>query len=929
MINDPATIVKIAGDYIIYFNFSKGLLVYYIPESVDSLNKVLNSAYGAGSTYGDGPLVTQVNNALCIPLIYGECKVAGNIIWQKDTDSKILDKVISFCRGEIEDITDIKINNKAISTYKNYTCRTYKGTTTQAIDALVTGTTQEDKVKLVGGLRGIAYAALRITEISELSGLFNLTVKIKGQKVKVYSDLDSYQIKYSNNPAWCILDFLTNYNGCDLDESDIDIASFIESAAYCDEIVNGQPRFTLNLALDRKLERQDWLNLMLVSCRGYFTYENGKISLKIEKAQDSVQHFTPDNIIAGSERFWTIPREKRIDAIKVQYVDPANEYAKIFATAEAEVIENKQPVVQEIQAWGVTNFNQASRLAWFYLNQIKTCNKFISFRTSQEGLDRTVGDVIEITSTFLGYERKKMIIAHLSESQEGQIDIICREYNPDLYTDKLGSAAPVVNPITLPNVFDAPSAPDNLTLEEYGYRTSQGIHVSNIKVSYDEVDSIHLKRYEISYSRDNGETWTEGLVSYGNNYEIKNVETNKGYIVRVQAVTSRDIFSEPAENVINIVGKDAPPENVKEFALFPKGNMVKAVIIPSDEPDIDFHEIRKGLSWDKGELVCKFQGKTTMFRPNQEGTVTYLIKAVDNAGNYSNDAVRSLVNVSGLTPKNIVIDNTFFEEDYEISGNNTEITMPVVDLGVNFEDCCSPKESSLYVSFENMEKYNVEYKCGFSDSNNCSCNTPPDEDSGGYGPPPTEGNPGGYNPPPTEGYNPPPTEGSGGSDVEINWSDWKSAATESVFAGQYVQVRIKSANNTPPPEDDDSGGYGPPPKEGDPSGGGVQEGDPSQPSTGGGSSGIGWPEEIRVIIDVEDIEDVVYGIDIPAQTTTVQLNKSFSVPPSITPVTADFTGKSCSWRIKNIKTKYFDIELLDKDDNLIQGKLLSATARGY
>lgn len=234
-----------------------------------------------------------------------------------------------------------------------------------------------------------------------------------------------------------------------------------------------------------------------------------------------------------------------------------------------------------------------------------------------------------------------------------------KEYNPSLYQDKMGSAEPIVNAINLPNMFDTPPTPRFLTLDEYGWRTPEGNHIATIKVSYEEIDYIHLSHYEISYSTDNGVSWEQGKVSYNNAYTIENVQIGQEYIVKVQSVTNRNIFSEPTEATLKIVGKNNPPEKVKEFTVFQKGDMLKAVIIPPDDLDIDHYEIRKGLFWNSSEFVCSFSDKTVMFKPDEMGTVNYLIKAVDNVGNYSNAAVRSAVNVSGLTPKNIIIEESF------------------------------------------------------------------------------------------------------------------------------------------------------------------------------------------------------------------------------------------------------------------------------
>ena len=809
------------------------------------------SAIGAGSpTYSWGKLQTQTSNCLAIPIIYGEVKVAGNTIWQTGAGTTTLQKVIALGDGEIEAITDVRINNKGIGSLPGCNYSSYTGTKTQLIDGRIAGGTNAGRAKLVGGLKNTAYIALTAKASNELSGGVNLTTIVKGSKIKVYSDLYNFEIKYSNNPAWCILDFLTRYNGSGLSLNEIDLQSFIDAAAYCDEEVDGQPRFTLNIVLDEKKSRLDWLENMLITCRGYTYYQNGKLALKIEKPEQVMQVFDKDNILAGSEKFWTTPREKKTDIFKVQYIDPKNEYARIFASAEAEEFENEQPIVQEVQAWGVTNFNQASRLAWYYLNQAKTCNKFISFSTSQEGLDRTIGDVIEVTSTFLGYENKKMRIVHMAEAQEGQIEIVCKEYNENLYSDKTGSAEPVINTINLPNVFDTPPTPQNLVVDENCWRTPEGNHIATIKVTYDELDYFHLSHYEISYSNDNGETWEQGKISYNGSYTIENVVIGQEYLVRVQAVTRKDIFSEPAEATLLTVGKNNPPQPPKDLILIQKGDFLKAMITPPDDPDIASYEIRIGTDWENSELVHSCIETTTMFRPTQNGTACYLIKAVDNVGNYSETATRAVLEISGIMPKNIIIEKTFTQEDLIIEDN--EILLPVMDLGVNFQDYRQVRETRLFVNFES--EATVMYRCAYSDFKGWDYLIS-DEDEWEDNAPPM-------------------------------WSDWKLHTQEPTFCGQYVQVKIIGEN-------------------------------------------LYQIETINVIADVEDIEDTVTNIEIPAKITTITLNKNFTVPPVIIPTTVDETGKTCAWRVTHSDLHHFDIELLDKNDNTIKGKILSATARGY
>lgn len=382
--------------------------------------------------YRFGALQTTASNALCVPIIYGQVKAAGNKIWQSPVN-KTFNAIIAFGEGQINSISNVQLNDYDISTLSGCSADTYLGNGTQSIDPRVTGSAQPDKAALVGGLKYTAYIALTITPSNKVaSNYLNVTADIQGKLINVYTNPTTCTKKYSNNPAWCIFDFLTCLNGCNMSVDSLDIQSFITAAGYCDTKVGSEtdPRFSLNLILDQRKSRAAWLNQMLVTCRGNLVYNaNNKLSLVIEQDNASVQDFTPDNIIKGSEYFWTTQKYQRADILRMRYIYPTEQCARVFAIAESDSFLNDPPIVQEIEAFGITNFKQASRLAWFYLNQANNCNKFITFKTTQIALDRMVGDVITFTSSFLGYVKKKMRIVSISEAQNGQIQITCRENN--------------------------------------------------------------------------------------------------------------------------------------------------------------------------------------------------------------------------------------------------------------------------------------------------------------------------------------------------------------------------------------------------------------------------------------------------------------------------------------------------------------------
>ena len=108
--------------------------------------------------YRFGTLETQANNSLCVPIVYGQARAAGNKIWQS-SGTETFQALICFAEGEISGFSDIRINNILIddSALTGCSYTSYVGNGTQSIDSRVPGATQTDKAELVGGLKHTAY----------------------------------------------------------------------------------------------------------------------------------------------------------------------------------------------------------------------------------------------------------------------------------------------------------------------------------------------------------------------------------------------------------------------------------------------------------------------------------------------------------------------------------------------------------------------------------------------------------------------------------------------------------------------------------------------------------------------------------------------------------------------------------------------------
>src|SRR5262252_8584547 len=84
----------------------------------------------------------------------------------------------------------------------------------------------------------------------------NITTEILGKRVRV-ATFDHAAEVWSDDPAWCVMDFLTDTRyGLGIPDGDIDLASFGQWSVYNNQTVDGERRHLLNYVLDRDARAQ-------------------------------------------------------------------------------------------------------------------------------------------------------------------------------------------------------------------------------------------------------------------------------------------------------------------------------------------------------------------------------------------------------------------------------------------------------------------------------------------------------------------------------------------------------------------------------------------------------------------------------------------------------------------------------------------------
>lgn len=204
------------------------------------------------------PLITKFGSTNKLPVIYGQQRVAGVIVYEgaSGDNNKYLHVVYALCEGEIESIdeiwlddiksTDSRWGDKVYIPADPATSRTrygWVGTDPQTAPAVLISAMPADWSSSDKGT-GVAYIYARFEydeNIFQGGQPPKLLADVRGKRV--YDPRDT-TTKYSTNNALCTYDHLTNaIHGRGLASSKIDSTSFEDGADNCDTAQN--PRTSL------------------------------------------------------------------------------------------------------------------------------------------------------------------------------------------------------------------------------------------------------------------------------------------------------------------------------------------------------------------------------------------------------------------------------------------------------------------------------------------------------------------------------------------------------------------------------------------------------------------------------------------------------------------------------------------------------------
>jgi len=230
---------------------------------------------------------------------------------------------------------------------------------------------------------------------------------------KIDDTTGQYLLEWTDNPAWILLDLITNGRyglGQYMDDSQIDIFDLYKIARFCDAVddfgffqgvPDGQgglePRFSCNILFAESTKVFDALNVIASLFRGIIYYSNSQINFVDDRPKDAIALFANTNVKDGIFNYSNYRRDEQFNSIEVIYIDRFENFlTKIEYIEDEEDIRKRGVFKKTINANGVTSRAMARRLGKHLIFQTIKENQSVGFSTGLEALLCKPGDLIII-----------------------------------------------------------------------------------------------------------------------------------------------------------------------------------------------------------------------------------------------------------------------------------------------------------------------------------------------------------------------------------------------------------------------------------------------------------------------------------------------------------------------------------------------------
>lgn len=477
-----------------------------------------------------------------------------------------------------------------------------------------------------------------------------VTAIIKGRRIfdprdttQVFANTNSY--KYSNNPSLCILDYLTNIDyGFGINYENIDTASFIKTADYCDEQILREDniytaRYTCNGVLDTGQKLITNLRELLTCCNARIGWIMGKWQLTIDQLDTPVYTFSPHNLIGNIELEIANIRSRQ-NTIITRYINPEINYQfDILNIMSPEYLaeDHNNKLELEYELPYTNNYYEAQELSILLLKSSRN-NLQIQFTATLQSLHIVAGDIVNLEYPAFGWVNKLFRINNVILTSDGEIQYTAIEYDSNIYITSNYQLKPKYKETSLisPLIVQAPSNIKCTQSFEVNYNNT---YINTLILYWTKSPSPDIKEYQVEYRKDYYGEWIVAGRVHEAGIKINNLALGN-YNIRVKAINNLGYDSPYSYKDLEIKANNNIPPNVT--GLSAQANQGQILFNWNDIPSIQsngYFRIKhipstdiNNIQWsDLSSFEQVVSGMTSHITlPELEGI--YLIKAVNLAG---------------------------------------------------------------------------------------------------------------------------------------------------------------------------------------------------------------------------------------------------------------------------------------------------------
>jgi hypothetical protein len=644
-----------------------------------------------------GILLNKQSNDASIPVIYGTRLVGGTRVFMETsgTDNTYLYMALVMCEGEINGISEIRVDDKVVTFASSLSDNTEvevassDGNFFKDSASLIRlephfGSDGQSASSLLGTLSswgsnhklsGLAYLAIRFTWNQDaFNSIPKVQAKVQGKKiVTLNSSLAESSPTFSANPAFCLLDYLRNERyGKGIPTANIDLQSFRDASVVCDTQVtpfsggSDINLFDCNAVLDTSKKVIDNVRELLKGCRGFLPYTSGKYKLIIETTGTASITLTEDDIIGGYNlaspskndkynrvivSFVNPDRNFQVDEVQFPPVDDsgltsADQHATMKTADGGFLLEGK------FDFKTLTSPYQAEEMAEIILRRSREALS-LEINVGFDAYDLAIADIVNITHASLGFSAKAFRVMGITFNEDFTISLTLIEYQASHYTFASKTQVSSTPSTNLPNPFSI-QPPASVTLSDEMIEYADGITITRLNIAIGASPDQFVSNYQVEAKQSTESDFK--IISVGTqlNHEFLNVIDGATYNVRVKAINSLGVNSTFTSASHTVVGATDTPSDVTDLSVSLVGsNQMELSWTPVTDLDISWYEVRfqnvtSGATWNESTPLAKVVRRKSNALVVNAVTGSFCIKAVDKLGNSSANASIVSTNISGL-----------------------------------------------------------------------------------------------------------------------------------------------------------------------------------------------------------------------------------------------------------------------------------------